>query len=56
MILKLRIEFCRWLWGLPPLDTADPLMVLTLNTGAWFNIVILAFIIRAIIIAIKDRW
>lgn len=55
MILKLLIEFYRWLWSLPPLDIANKAIEPIIIFGAFFDIVVLIGIIGAIIIKYTDR-
>lgn len=55
MILKLLIEFYRWLWDLPPLENTSEWMGLILFTGAVVDIGVLVGIIGAIVIKIQDR-
>lgn len=55
MILKLLIEFYRWLWNLPPFDTADVMMGPILFFGALLDIVVVIGIVGAIIIKYTDR-
>lgn len=55
MILKLLIDFYRWLWNLPPLDTVDKTIESIVAFGAFIDIVALIGIIGAIIIKYTDR-
>jgi hypothetical protein len=55
MILKLLIEFYRWLWDLPPFDTADVMMGAILFFGALFDIFAIVGIIGAIITKYTNR-
>lgn len=54
MILKLLIEFYRWLWNLPPIDTTDGSMGFILFTGALIDIAVLIGIIVPTVITIQD--
>lgn len=55
MILKLLIEFYRWLWSLPPFDTTNATMGLILFFGAVLDIFAIVGIVVAIIIKYTDR-
>lgn len=53
MILKLLIEFYRWLWSLPPLDIVDTTIELAMF-GAFIDIAVIIGLIGAIIIKFTD--
>ena len=55
MILKLLIEFYRWLWNLPPFDTTDVMMGAILFFGALLDILAVIGIIASIIQAQMRR-
>lgn len=55
MILKLLIEYYRWLWNLPPFDTTTDMMGPILFFGAFFDILAIVGIVGAIIIKYTDR-
>lgn len=55
MILKLLIEFYRWIWNLPPLDTTDVMMEPIMFFGAMLDILAIVGIISTIIIKYTDR-
>ena len=55
MILKLLIEFYRWLWNLPPFDTTYVKMGSLMFFGALLDIVAIVAIVAMIIIRYTDR-
>lgn len=55
MILKLLVEFYRWLWNLPPFDTTDVTMELILFFGALFDILAIVGIIGLTITAYNNK-
>lgn len=57
MILKLLIEFYRWLWGMPPLviQTTNEPMTPVIFFGAMIDIVAIIGIVGLAITAYNDR-
>lgn len=57
MILKLLIDFYRWLWGMPPIviqEVKEP-MFLAIGFGAIIDITVIIGIIGLAITAYNDR-
>ena len=54
MILKLLIDFYRWLWGMPPIDAADGTFGLIILFGVFIDIVAIIGLIGMIIIKYTD--
>lgn len=57
MILKLLIDFYRWLWGMPPVviqEVNEP-MVLTIVFGAMIDIAVIIGIIGCAITAYNNK-
>lgn len=55
MILKLLIEFYRWLWNLPPFDTTDVMMGSILFFGALLDMLAIVGIVGVIITKYTNR-
>lgn len=57
MILKLLIDFYRWLWGIPPLvlQTVDEPTALAIMFGALIDITAIAGIVVLVLTAYNDR-
>lgn len=57
MILKLLIDFYRWIWGMEPwvVQTVDEPTALLIGFGALFDIVAIAGIVGLTVTAYNDR-